>query len=268
MSSPSSPRDLNVWLETLRALLAQPPSAQTWQTLGKILHRQQDSEGLSIGIDYAQGHLARWPGELPTAHPIWLTSLIYGLPEPRFALARCLQDESGLRHFEELAALWTAAPMEFLSPKGYEEGVLRTFSEVFAQLYPYGGYLFRWHTLERPKKRNSRFFVQLIQQEMTQMFRLGSVPQLRIAPWQPWSDAIVRFFELWMFAPAIPRGIHEDLQHPWRTLLARKFSPHTQGALVTLETFCPGMGDEHYGFLFDPGKDKPLQYVHCTIWHD
>lgn len=73
---------MSAHLESLRALLAEPPSHEGWQALVDLLDPWPDAEELALGIAYAEEHLdAAWPDALRQVPQRWLEVLMGGKKE-------------------------------------------------------------------------------------------------------------------------------------------------------------------------------------------
>jgi hypothetical protein len=83
------PQDGQDLLSTLRGLLYEPPSAESWGQLCRLFDAWTDDLALrEIALDYAQQHLDAWPDKLREAPPAWSRAVLDEAPPPAWRLVR------------------------------------------------------------------------------------------------------------------------------------------------------------------------------------
>lgn len=79
------------WESDLETILAQPPSAQGWRQLCKVLGTVRSASGLKAAIARANEGLEAWPDTIRLPSSRWLASLLTDKPNPRLAVVRAVR---------------------------------------------------------------------------------------------------------------------------------------------------------------------------------
>ena len=91
-------------LETLRALVYQPPDEarrdQLWEILSDLSATSSERDTLQIAVDYLRGHLARWPETLQTPPESFFEDPTLRVDDPRFDLFPASREAALMRFID------------------------------------------------------------------------------------------------------------------------------------------------------------------------
>ncbi|HAA54912.1 MAG TPA: hypothetical protein DCE42_09150 [Myxococcales bacterium] len=94
-------------LATLRDLVSQPPSQDLWWDIVELFDTWEESDALSVGVEYANAHMASWPDRWRIVPYYWADVLLGGdkafikrkwkrgqRTHPAMPIVRCFQTEN------------------------------------------------------------------------------------------------------------------------------------------------------------------------------